>query len=990
MHWLLKNKVRQRVTALREQTNWTVAPVKVEWFTTPEYLPFQQAWNGNYQPFTIGTSWGAGGAAEKAYFKLAFAIPTEAKGQRVLLRVKSGGEGLCYRADGTPWQGIDWIRNDLLLAEKADGGEKYELLLEVIPSKSYWAAFEGPVKFEQADVVVEQPTLAQAAFIAETCLDLAQALEQEKLRTERLWQAMDEVLDAFPWGEENREAYLAPADKLIERLTALLRLKGDEGRLTLDIMPHSHIDTGWLWPFSETVRKCGRTFSTTLNYMKLYPHYRFIQSQPALYKFVQQNYPSVYQGIKQRVAEGRWEPIGAMWVEPDTNVPSGESLVRQLLLGNGYFEREFGMRSQVLWLPDVFGYSGALPQILLRSGVRYFVTNKLHINEDNKFPHEWCYWEGIDGTRIIANIQRFGYGEGFNPHSLLNAEKVLPIKELDYSPYLFGYGDGGGGPTEADIKAMPLLQDTAGLPRSRMIPVEKTFAEAEGKNLPVWKGEIYFEMHRGTYTTQAMTKRLNRECELALRDAEMLAAWEILLGGQADAATFAPLWETVCLNQFHDILPGSSRTMVYQEIVPMLAEVRDKARKLADEAIERLTLPAEGKAAAVNTLSWARTDVVQLPSNFAAPNAQQEKVGKLALVNVPGMGLFSAEFVRPQGLSAEGLTLANQWIKASFNNKGQLTSLIDLKQQRESLAEGAVGNELRLHEDRPAHNLYGGGNDAWDISVFYEKKYRTLEAEQAELVESGPVRATLRFTYRWEKGEIIQDVSLYAHSKRLEFRTHVNWNEDQRMLRAYFPLAVNSDHATYEIQFGHLCRPNHRSTSWEATKYEVPAQKWADLSEGDFGVALLNNCKYGYAALENMLSITLLRATTSPDPTADRGEHDFTYVALPHGAGLAEVVKEAYALNVPLIAAINRAPKRELQIPVSADHVIIETMKPAEDGNGVILRCYEALNSRGMVEISLPPASIIETNLMEENERELEKPRFEIKPFEIKTFRIFN
>ena len=990
MHWLTKKKVQDRMGWLRNLSSRTVGPVQVDWFTTPEYLPFETAWNGNYQPFQIGAQWGAGGPSEKAYFKLKFTVPAEAQGQRTMLRVKSGGEGLCYRPDGSPWQGMDWIRNDLLLSESAAGGEQYELLLEVIPSKSYWAAFDGPVKFEQASVAIEQPTLAQAAFLAETCYDLAQALEQEKLRTERLWQALDAALEPFPWGSENWADYLPQAEKAIAILTAQLKLRGEEGRLTLEIMPHSHIDTGWLWPFSETVRKCGRTFSTTLNYMAKYPHYRFIQSQPALYKFVQQNYPTVYAGIKDRVAEGRWEPIGAMWVEPDTNVPSGESLVRQILLGNGYFEREFGMRSRVLWLPDVFGYSGALPQILSRAGVDYFVTNKLHINEDNKFPYEWFHWEGIDGTKIIANSQRFGYGEGCNPHSLLNSERVMPIKELDFSPYLFGYGDGGGGPTEADIQAMPYLQDTAGLPRTRIRPVEETFAEAEGAKLPVWRGELYFEMHRGTYTSQAMTKRLNRECELSLRDAEMLAAWEMLSGGSADAATFAPLWETLCLNQFHDILPGSSRPMVYAEIVPMLAGVRDKARQLASASFERLTQPAPGQLAIANTLSWGRTGLVKLPDDYAGEVvSQQTAEGKLGLVNAPGMGLFAAQSAQAAGLQADGLTLANQWVKATFNAQGQLVSLYDLTRNREALATGEVGNELRLHEDRPSPNLYGGGNDAWDISVFYANKYVTLTAEKAELIESGPVRATLRFTYRWERGEIVQEATLYAHAKRLEFRTHVNWNEDQRMLRAYFPLSVNNDFATYEIQFGHLRRPNHRNTSWDATKFEVCGHKWADLSEGDFGLALLNNCKYGYAALENMLSITLLRATISPDPNADRGEHDFTYAALPHGLGLAEVVKEAYELNVPLMVAPNRAPKQVILLGLSADHVLLETMKPAENGNGVIVRCYEALNSRGPVQLTLPNVtSLVETNLVEQDEQTLSQPQFEIKPFEIKTFRI--
>jgi len=995
MHWLIKNKVRQRLELLKSLSARIVAPVdKLGWFIVRDYLPLEQAWRGPFQPFRVGTSWGAGGAEEKAYFKLSFSLPVECKGEKTLLRVRSGGEGLCYRSDGTPWQGLDWVRSDLLLTEAAQGKESFELLLEVIPSRTYWADFKGPVIFEQADIVCENRAVAHAGFLAEICLNLAEALGEENLRAERLWQTLDEALDAFPWGSADLSAYDRPAERAAALLLAQLKLRGEEGRLTLDLMPNSHIDTAWLWPFSETVRKCGRTFSTVLNYMKQYPHYRFIQSQAALYQFVQEHYPTLYEGIKQRAAEGRWEPTGAMWVEADTNIPSGEALIRQILLGNDFFQREFGIRTKILWLPDVFGYSAALPQILLRAGVPYFITSKLGVNEDNKFPYAWFHWEGIDGSQILAHVQQFGYGATVTPKNLLAAEKARKVPEVNHATYMFGWGDGGGGPTEADARAMGLLEDVSGIPRTRSRPAEESFKEAAQGKLPVWRGELYFENHRGTYTTQATMKRLNRQCELALRDAEMLASWEVLLGGKAEAKIFRPLWETVCLHQFHDVLPGSSRPMVYAEAYPRLTQVRDQASRLAKESLERMTQPAPGKMTIANTLSWARTDVIHLPEDYRGDLATQSvEDGRLALVTLPAMGLFAAESVPAEGLSAGERTLSNRWVRATFNGKGQLISLYDLERGREALAQGEIGNELRLHEDRPAPNIYGGGNDAWDMSVFYEEKYRTLEAQEVKLIETGPIRATLRFTYRWERGEIVQEVSLYAHSRRLDFRTHVVWNEDQRVLRAYFPLAVNTDQATYEIQFGHLRRPNHRNTSWEATKFEVCAHKWADLSEGGFGVALLNDCKYGYSALGNRLSITLLRATTSPDPTADRGEHDFTYAVLPHGESLLDVVREAYALNVPLLAAVNRAPRQNLEVGLSANHVLLETMKPAEDGKGVILRFYEALNQRGPAEVTLPSiTSVIETNLMEDDEGPLEiaggRVHFAIRPFEIKTLRV--
>jgi alpha-mannosidase len=1001
MHFLVKNRVRQRMEWLKGLASAPLAQMeKLEWCVVPEYLPFAQAQQLAFEPFSVGSDWGEDKKRTKAYFRLTFSLPKEAKGAKAILRVKPNGEGLCYRPEGVPWQGLDWARSDILLAAPAKGGESYTLLLEVTTQRR--------VKFEQCEVVRENPALAQAAYLADMCFQLAEVTGEPQpargqhrnlfgddgFRADQIWKALDTALNAFPWGNNDPAANEAAAQNTIKVCTKLLKQRGAEGRLTFDLMANSHIDTAWLWPLSETVRKCARTFSTVLNYMKAYPAYRYIQSQPQLYRFVEEHYPALFAQIKERVAEGRWDPTGAMWVESDTNVPSGESLVRQILLGNGYFQKHFGVRTRILWLPDVFGYSAALPQILSRAGVPYFFTAKLGVNEYNRFPLSWFQWEGIDGTRVVAHVQLAGYGGNLTPHHLHYVEQQRTSPETDSTTMLFGHGDGGGGPTEEHMKGLTLFGDTAGLPRTRIRPVEAIFDENAAKDLPAWHGELYFENHRGTYTTLAKVKRLNRQCELALHDAEMLAAWEILRGGKVSAKTFAPLWESTCLHQFHDILPGSSISLVYEEAVPTMTGTRDAARQLANESLARLTKSAPGRVAVANTLSWERTDVINLPEDYRGSLATQKIVnGKLALVNTPGLGLFSAYPAKATGLQADKLTLSNQWVKAVFNPKGQLVSLFDLEHNREALKAGQVGNELRLHEDRPGPSHYGGGNDAWDISDYSETKYRTLEAARAELIETGPVRATIRFTYTWECGEIVQDASLYAHSRRVEFRTHVVWNEDQRMLRAHLPVAINSDQATYEIQFGHLHRPTHRNTSWEQAQFEVCGHKWADLSEGDFGVALLNDCKYGYSAHGSHLSIDLLRATTSPDPTADRGEHDFIYAVLAHGKGLLEVVREAYALNIPLLAMADRAPASDLKIDVSAEHVVLETMKPAEDGRGVIMRCYDALNARGPVEVTIPGiTAAAETNLVEQNEGRLAvekgKIAFDIKPFEVKTFRV--
>ncbi|HIQ06673.1 MAG TPA: alpha-mannosidase, partial [Anaerolineae bacterium] len=1013
VHWLIKNKIKDRFARLEERVYTHRQPVAAltAWFNEEYVAPDALDLNG-FRPFQIGEAWGH--HRERGYFHLHFTLPADFAGERALLLINSGGEGLCYR-DGVPWQGVDWAHPELLLADPAQGGESFDLIVEAAPARSYWDHNWHAVTFEQAEIATVNQSLQSFLLDATLLYELAEQLPEDTHRAQAIYHALDQAADCFDYdGDDTTLA--AQAEKAHAVISPLLEQAGPKDRFTVNLLPNSHIDVMWLWPYSETLRKSARTFATATRYMELYPEYIFVQSQPQLYELIQQHFPTLYERIKARVQGDRLEPVGAMWVEADTNIPSGESLVRQILLGNRFFEREFGKRTRILWLPDVFGYSGAIPQILKLADIPYFMTTKLNANEDDRFPYNWFWWEGIDGSRVLSHIPPHGYGGEINPQMILEVEQKFQQKgELNTSLRPWGWGDGGGGPEARSIERLRRLADVNGLPRCESRPAEAYFDQVAKQigELPVWRGEIYFENHRGTYTTQAAIKWLNRWAELLLREAEMLAVFT-----RSDTTPFRDWWKTVCLHQFHDILPGSSITQVYQETRAALSELVDQVEAYIQSALARLSERASGGEGILvwNALPWSRADVVILPDELSRVTSltdvsgrpvplQPTEQGTLALVNnVPSLGYTRLTpwpepltVENPFQISADEREISNGLIRLRLNDAGQLTSVYDLRVERELLPDGAVGNEIRLHEDMPAPGVYGGNNDAWDIHAFYRRKYRTLTAERIEVVETGPVRAAWRLHFRFGQSHLTQDIYVYTHTARVDFHTEVDWHESQKMLRVYFPADLNAERATYEIQFGALERPTHFNTSWDRSRFEVPGHKWADLSEADYGLALLNDSKYGYAIHHSVLSLTLLRATTAPDPQADRGHHTFTYAILPHpgdyrGGG---VVQEGYALNVGLRSISTPGSGQEAVarsfITVESDHVVLETVKPAEDGDAVILRFYESQNRRGRVTIAGPFQSVAECNLMEEPREDVlvqnGRFSFEVRPFEIKSFR---
>ncbi len=751
--------------------------------------------------------------------------------------------------------------------------------------------------------------------------------------------------------------------------------------------------------------------------MAEYPDYVFCCSQPQQYAWMKEYYPTIYEGIKQAVKRGQWEPIGSMWIEPDCNLPSGESLVRQILHGKNFFLDEFGYETTELWIPDVFGYSAALPQIMRQAGIDSFVTQKISWNQFNKFPHHTFLWEGLDGTRIFSH---------FPPADTYNAD--ITAKQLHYvetnfrehdranrSLLVYGWGDGGGGPTKGMLEAAARLRDFEGLPKVTLEKVSAFLAKAkeDAQDLPVWVGELYLELHRGTYTTQARNKRGNRKSEHLLHDAEFFSVlapgvtvvednaartvYDVTPRGVHSVEAYLDrAWKLLLLNQFHDIIPGSSISWVYEdsgrdyETIARLCEaITAPARRQLAAEID--TTAAERPVIVFNTMAFPRTEVVSLPD------------GGNVWVEVGPCGyavndLAASNHFQPVQVSAAAgsITLDNGILRVCLDQDGQLVEVYDQRAKRQVLASGSVGNLLQLHRDHP--NLW----DAWDIDIHAAETVEDITAlSLMEIVEDGPLRAVVRLERRFGRSSLTQRVSLRAGSARLDFETNVNWQESHRLLKVAFPVNVRSMRATYETQFGHVERPTHRNTSWDLARFEVCGHQWADLSEGDYGVALLNDCKYGHDILGHTMRLSLLRSPGAPDPTADRGAHQFTYSLFPHAGSFQEggVITEARALNAPLhlVMAENRSgprPSKECFFGVDCPAVMIDTVKKAEKEDAIIVRLFEAHQTRGPVtfKTSLPVRSISTADLMERTLQTLEctegSVTFNIAPFEIVTLKL--
>jgi alpha-mannosidase len=854
------------------------------------------------------------------WFRAGATVPEEWAGRRVDLLWDSSSEATLW-LDGLAVQGLNRHHPDALLQQEAVPGP---LSFEVeMACNGMFGRQDAAYELRRAELAVFDPAAWRRYFDFETL----RALEAGEGVDPSLSGALREQLEQFC--DTSDDALLAG---LFENVN------GSHAH-ELAAIGHAHLDTAWLWPLDESRRKAVRSFSTQVRYMDEYPEYRFACSQAVHYAWMKEGSPELWERIREKVAAGQFVPVGGSWVEPDCNLPSGEALVRHFLHGQRFFEQELGSRCREFWSPDAFGYSGQLPQILRQVGITRFLTQKLSWNRFNRPDQHTFTWRGVDGSEVLGH---------FPPADTYSSDATVPdllSTARDYKDHdgsatsllVFGYGDGGGGPSRAMLETLRRARDLQGLPRTRVATSDEFFTalEQEPAERPVVVGELYFEYHRGVYTTQARTKRLNRRCEQALHDAEFLAC---LRGGPYPRTELDALWKRLLLNQFHDILPGSSIGLVHEE----------SERDLAGVEAEANALCGAGETP-VNTTGFPRREVVQAPA------------GGLHVVEAPPYGA-GAVVAAADEVRLDGLVLENGFLRAELSPTGAVLSLVHKETGRETLA--APGNRLELYEDRPVKF------DAWDVDPAHLRTRRDAPPfESHEVVTDSPLRAEIVF----ERPGYRQLVRLDAGSRRLEFHATVDWRERHTLLKACFPLAVTAPNATYETPFGYAERPTHYSTSWDRARYEVPGHRFADLSEHGFGATLLTDSKYGYSCFGGELRVSLLRSPTSPDPEADQGRHEFAYALMPHAGGWREagVLAEAVRFNAPL-RWTDGSPGSLAS--VDDPNLVLDTIKRAEDSDALVLRVYEAHGARGAARLRLgvPFASARLANALEDDGDPLE------------------
>jgi len=997
----------------------------------------------NWESFSIGKLWG--GRDLLCWFRIPFSVPEEFKDKKIAIIIQPGkrfyfksSEGgdlreyeLTVFLDGELIQSVDIRRNEIPVWDKVTAGENHLLAIE---------AFSGleshQHKFEQADLVVLHEEVEDFYYNTKMIFDTILAIGEKHIETPRLFRILEQTLlqvDFLHIGQSEFFMSITKANNNI-RQEFYSELSQVQRHPAVISVGHAHLDIAWKWQIKHSQKKVARTFANALRMMDLYPEYCFIQGQPQLYKYVQEYYTSLFNRVKEKIKTGQWEATGGMWIEADCNIPGGESLVRQFLFGKRYFRKEFGIDDKVVWLPDSFGFCYSLPQIIKKSGMRYFMTTKLSWNQFVKFPYDTFYWEGLDGTRILAHFITTPDPRGWNDYSVdLNPKTVKSCwdnyhqqQENQKVLLSFGWGDGGGGPTREMLENAKRINYMKVLPYQQHGKVENFFSELEHNvdQLPVWNDELYLQLHRGCYTSQARIKKNNRHCEILYHNAELFSVLNFLETSQYPQHELNCGWELLLLNQFHDILPGSSIAEVYKDSEHDYEKVTTIGQNTLDEALKQICIKLSSKGdnkklVIFNPLSWKRSDLVFLPlkndlKHFDIINSQGDKVVFQVLGDweavlfhseeTPSMGYQVFELRDnklnesfPSSMNVSPHRIENRFFNIKLDSQGQITSIYDKRYQREIIETGKSGNLLQLFEDRPL------ANDAWDIDISYQDKCLGLtELKEIKVIEKGPIRGGLFLKRIFLSSTINQYIYIYDKLPRIDFKTEINWQQHQTLLKVAFPVAIHANKATYEIPFGNIARPSHWNTAWDLAKFEVPAQKWADLSEGNYGISLLNDCKYGYDIKDNVMRLTLLKSAIDPDPNADIGHHSFCYALYPHEDDwrCGHTVQMAYEFNYPLLPRIIRSKKKDISsakfsfVNVNRENVIIETLKKAEDSNKIILRVYEAYNERGEIEIkfSYPLKAVEECNLIETDEKPIDfnedSFRFYIKPYEIKTFLI--
>lgn len=915
------------------------------------------------KPYEQGVSWGTG-ADSHAWFHFVINIPERMKNTPVRLCVSTDRRGwdadnpqfICY-IDGEMRQGMDTNHTFVAL----DGKESYDV---------YLYGYTGP-KIPSArlyvDIVNVNENAEQLYYDLLVPFEMLSYLEPNSKEYAEILFHLDSavcLLDLFDLGSAEFMASLETAKSYMD--SEFYGKYCVEQPSTTICIGHTHIDCAWKWTLKQTREKVQRSFATVLELMKRYPEYKFMSSQALLYQNLKEEAPELYGQVKEMIRAGRWECEGAMWVEADCNLSSGESLVRQVTYGKRFFKDEFGVENRVLWLPDVFGYSAALPQILRKAGVEWFVTSKISWNDTNTIPYDTFKWYGIDGSgintffltpqdkkRSTHPARGTTYVGNTHPQMIAGTYDRYQQKNLNNEAILtFGYGDGGGGPTAEHLE---LARRTAkGIPGAPNAKIEfagdflsRLEKKIEGHRLlPKWRGELYLEFHRGTYTSIAKNKKNNRESEFLYLDAEHTSSVaKALTGRKFPKAELHKGWEMILTNQFHDIIPGSSIKEVYDQCDIDYEIIKGIGNGAKNGAVSSI---AAGIAS-------DKGYIVFNPHSFVG-NGLVNIGGVTARVSgIPSKGYATVTDIDTEcNVAVNGHNVENDVIRVEFNECWQIASIYDKRCSREVITAGGIGNELRVYADHPDEY------DAWEWQSYSKDSYKVITAvSSVETVRDG-ARLGIKVVRPFMNSTVTQTAWFTDGSARIDFETECDWHQRHQMLKAAFAVDINSDKATYEIQFGTLERPTHFNTSWDKAKFEVCAQKFADISEGDYGVSILNNCKYGHDIHDGIMQLSLLKCPTSPNEEADQGMHSFTYAIYPHKGQLVttDVAEQAYYLNYPMYAvkatgAESTLPESFSMISLDKDNVICETVKEAEDGEATVVRLYESKNIKGKVSIDV-------------------------------------
>lgn len=1033
-------KLKHRIQELEDDIHAESEQITSLSYTEEDDLKFREPGydDSGWRVLNSGQEWN--GHDSVIWIRGTVKIPLYLRGRCLDLRVEAGpketmeikAEALLY-LDGTESCAFDNWHSRMRLGTEWSNREEIPIALRV------WSGMnETGQKRHFQGIWLEQvrETTEKYYYLSKILLETIQELDAEDYRRVDLIKILDSSflhVDYLSKGSAEYEQSIHTAYQFLTENLEKMKMH-QSGKPVVAVCGHTHIDMAWLWRLCHTTDKGARSFSTVLHLMDQYPEYKFSQSSPLLYEMVREKYPGLFGRIREKIREGRWEITGGMWVEPDTNIPGGESLVRQLLLGKRYIKKEFGKDTTVLWLPDVFGYSWVLPQILKKSGIRLFWTNKMSWNQYNRIPYDTFMWRGLDGTELLTQLgtcpeKGVTWGSTYNgviaPWEVKGTWDKYQQKDINQEVLIpFGWGDGGGGPTREMLEAYEVMHDLPGLPEVKMKHIE-AFAEDLEKNLdkkevPVWDGELYFEYHRGTYTSQAFIKRENRKAEVLYHDIELFSSVRDVLkeSHSYPSEDLEKNWKKICTNQFHDIIPGSSIAEVYRDARDLYKEIHDDGNRLLTRALDDIAGSARlsgDKVIVFNSLPWERNgliEIAEVPENKVLMDGGKEvpvqytmrggkRYGEYLAGQIPSCGFKSFYWAdgrmqqEDKPFKWDG-ALETPYYKIEFNPSGQIIRIYDKEYKREVLADGGLGNELCVFEDKP-HQF-----EAWNTEIYAYQKYKSItKLRDAGVIENGPLKMVLELTYEFGKSMIRQRITVYQNSREIRFDTWCDWQERHSLLKTSFDVDIRSTQAVYDIQFGNVARNTHSNTSWDYAQFEVCAHKWADLSEGNYGVTLMNDCKYGYDIKGRKMRLTLVKTSSYPDRNADLGEHIFTYALLPHGGSWKEAQshRSAFELNYPMHwrtadQGQEYLPEQFSFVRSDSHNIVIETVKKAEDEEAWIIRAYECMQYRGKAAFCFDrePASVWECSLMEEELMPVEVNgssfTVEVAPYEIKTFKV--